>query len=127
VKEQVLPNMSMHSNSGLALLAVFAHPDDESLAMGGTLARYARAGVKVSLVCATRGEWGLISDPTLASRENLAEVREEELRSACRVLGVSSLHFLDCPDSGVNYTDWSEVEEKIVRRHLWSRRTLRSS
>jgi LmbE family N-acetylglucosaminyl deacetylase len=105
----------MQSKERLALLAVFAHPDDESLAMGGTLARYAHAGVEVSLVCATRGEWGSISDPTLASRENLAEVREDELRRACRVLGVSSLRFLDCPDSGVNYTDWPEVEEKIVR------------
>ena len=102
-------------NNRLALLAVFAHPDDESLAMGGTLARYARAGVEVSLVCATRGEWGSISDPALATRENLAEVREDELRAACQVLGISQLHFLDCPDSDVNHTDWPEVEEKIVR------------
>lgn len=99
----------------LALLAVFAHPDDESLAMGGTLARYAHAGVDVSLVCATRGEWGIISDPTIATRESLGEVREQELRAACRVLGVSQLHFLDCPDSDVNHTDWPEVEERIVR------------
>ena len=107
--------MSMQVNKRLALLAVFAHPDDESLAMGGTLARYAHAGVEISLVCATHGEWGSISDPALASRENLAEVREDELRRACRVLGVNSLRFLDCPDSGVNYTHWPEVEEKIVR------------
>jgi LmbE family N-acetylglucosaminyl deacetylase len=99
----------------LALLAIFAHPDDESLAMGGTLARYAHAGVEVSLVCATRGEWGSISDPTLATRENLGDVREQELRAACRVLGVSQLRFLDCPDSGVNHTYWPDIEEKIVR------------
>lgn len=103
------------SNEQLALLAVFAHPDDESLTMGGTLARYAQAGVEVSLLCATRGEWGSISDPALATQENLAQVREEELRSACRVLGISPPHFLDCPDSGVNETDWPEVEAKIVR------------
>ena len=110
-------NMSLQSSldSRLRLLAIFAHPDDESLAMGGTLARYAHAGVEVSLVCATRGEWGLISDPALATQENLAEVREDELRAACEVLGISQLHFLDCPDSDVNHTDWPEVEEKIVR------------
>ena len=115
--------MSLQSSldNRLGLLAIFAHPDDESLAMGGTLARYAHAGVEVSLVCATRGEWGLISDPALATRENLAEVREGELREACQVLGISQLHFLDCPDSDVNHTDWPEVEEKIVR-HI---RTLR--
>lgn len=66
-------------------------------------------------LCATRGEWGSISDPALATRENLAEVRENELRAACQVLGISQLHFLDCPDSDVNHTDWPEVEEKIVR------------
>jgi LmbE family N-acetylglucosaminyl deacetylase len=99
----------------LALLAIFAHPDDESLVMGGTLARYARAGVEVSIVCATRGEWGLISEPALAIRENLAHVRESELRAACGVLGVSHLHFLDCPDGDVNHTYWPEVEEQIVR------------
>ena len=98
----------------LALLAIFAHPDDESLMMGGTLARYAREGVEISLLCATRGEWGSISDPTLATRENLAEIREGELRAACSVLGVSHLHFLDCPDGDVNHTYWPEVEEKIV-------------
>ena len=109
--------MSLQSSldKRLGLLAIFAHPDDESLAMGGTLARYSHAGVEVSLVCATRGEWGSISDPALATRENLAQVREGELRAACQVLGISQLHFLDCPDSDVNHTDWPEVEEKIVR------------
>ena len=109
--------MSLQSslNKRPGLLAIFAHPDDESLAMGGTLARYSHAGVEVSLVCATRGEWGSISDPALATRENLAQVREGELRAACQVLGISQLHFLDCPDSDVNHTDWPEVEEKIVR------------
>jgi LmbE family N-acetylglucosaminyl deacetylase len=117
MKMQTSANMNTPYNPDKrpALLAVFAHPDDESLAMGGTLARYAQAGVDVSLVCATRGEWGIISDPTIATRENLGEVREQELRAACRVLGISQLHFLDCPDSDVNHTDWPEVEEKIVR------------
>src|SRR5687768_2669734 len=117
MKRQRISNMSTPCNPDkrLALMAVFAHPDDESLAMGGTLARYAHAGVDVSLVCATRGEWGLISDPAFATRENLSEVREQELRAACQVLGISQLHFLDCPDSDVNHTDWPEVEGKIVR------------
>src|SRR6266550_2207519 len=102
--EQAISNMSLQSNLDKrpGLLAIFAHPDDESLAMGGTLARYSHAGVEVSLVCATRGEWGSISDPALATRENLAEVREGELRAACQVLGISQLHFLDCPDGDVN-------------------------
>ena len=83
------------------LLAVTAHPDDETFGCGGTLARHAAEGVQVTLVCATRGEVGEISDPLLATRENLAQVREQELRNACDVLGVSELHLLDYRDSGM--------------------------
>ncbi len=83
------------------LLAVFAHPDDESFACGGTLAYYAKKGFSVTLVCATRGEAGEISDAGLASRENLAEVREGELRNAADALGVTELVLLDYRDSGM--------------------------
>lgn len=99
----------------LSLLAVFPHPDDESIMMGGTLAFYARRGVEVNVLCVTRGEWGAISDPSFATRENLAKIREEELQKACKILGANLLGFLDCPDGGVNETIWRETEEKIVR------------
>jgi N-acetyl-1-D-myo-inositol-2-amino-2-deoxy-alpha-D-glucopyranoside deacetylase len=83
------------------LLAVFAHPDDESFGIGGTLARYAAEGVRVVLASATRGEAGKIHDPSLGTREQLAEIRERELRCACDVLGISELHLLDYRDSGM--------------------------
>jgi len=83
------------------LLAVFAHPDDESFACGGTLAHYAKKGFTVTLVCATRGEAGEISDASLATRDNLAEVRERELRNAADALGVTELVLLDYRDSGM--------------------------
>lgn len=86
------------------IMAVFAHPDDEG-AMGGTLAHYIKQGHEVILVCATRGEVGEISDPALATPETLAEVREQELRSACAVLGIQHLEFLDYRDSGMDGTD----------------------
>ncbi len=86
----------------LTLMAIFAHPDDESFGIGGTLARYgADPEVRVVLLCATRGEAGEISDPGLASPEQLGQVREQELRCACRVLGVDALYFLDYRDSGM--------------------------
>jgi LmbE family N-acetylglucosaminyl deacetylase len=84
------------------LLAIFAHPDDESLVAGGALARYAAEGWRTALICATRGEWGPISDDSLADYENLGEVRERELRAACDVLGISWLRFLDLDDGGVS-------------------------
>lgn len=83
------------------LLAVFAHPDDESFGVGGTLALYARRGVRVVLVCATRGEAGEIADPKLASRVTLPAVREQELRCAAKTLGVTSLYILGYRDSGM--------------------------
>ncbi len=84
------------------LMAVFAHPDDESFGTGGTLARYgADPDVRVVLVCATRGEEGEIRAPERATPETLGRVREEELRCACAVLGVEALHFLDYRDSGM--------------------------
>ena len=84
-----------------SLLAVFAHPDDETFGGGGLLAKYAAEGVRVSPVCATRGEVGEISDPALATRENLGEVREGELRAACRVLGIEEPIILGYRDSGM--------------------------
>jgi len=84
------------------LMAVFAHPDDESLGMGGTLARYGfDPDVRVVLVCATRGEAGEISDPHLATPDQLGLVREKELRCACRALGIDDLFLLGYRDSGM--------------------------
>jgi LmbE family N-acetylglucosaminyl deacetylase len=88
------------------LLAVFAHPDDESFGIGGTLASYASNGTRVTLVCATRGEAGEISDPALATPETLGAVREEELDCAARKMGVDQLIFLGYRDSGME--GWSE-------------------
>ena len=85
------------------LLAIFAHPDDEG-AVAGTLAFYARQGVHVALICTTKGEAGEISDPTLATPENLGSVREAELRCACEVIGIDKLFLLDYCDSGMDGT-----------------------
>lgn len=83
------------------LLAVFAHPDDESFGSGGALADCAASHGQATLVCATRGEVGQISDPGLATPETLGQVREAELRCACRALGLTDLIFLDYRDSGM--------------------------
>lgn len=85
------------------MVVVFAHPDDEE-SVGGTIARHARTG-RVVGVSATRGELGEISDPSLATPENLGEVREGELRRAYAELGVTDVRFLDYRDSGMDGTD----------------------
>jgi LmbE family N-acetylglucosaminyl deacetylase len=117
----------MSANDRLTLMAVFAHPDDESFGSGGSLARYGSdPDVRVVLVCATRGEAGEISDPGLATTERLGEVREQELRCACRALGIEALFLLDYRDSGMAGTaenvdpralamaDFDEAVGKIV-------------
>jgi N-acetyl-1-D-myo-inositol-2-amino-2-deoxy-alpha-D-glucopyranoside deacetylase len=84
-----------------SLLAILAHPDDESFGMGGTLALYATRGVDVHLICATRGEVGE-ADPSLVAKfSSIAALRESELRCAEEVLGIKSIHFLDFRDSGM--------------------------
>jgi N-acetyl-1-D-myo-inositol-2-amino-2-deoxy-alpha-D-glucopyranoside deacetylase len=83
------------------LLAFHAHPDDESLAMGGTLARYAAAGEQVVVVTATRGEAGEVSPGADPLPAGLGATREAELRRACQILGVSSVELLGFRDSGM--------------------------
>ncbi|MFQ5342771.1 MAG: PIG-L family deacetylase, partial [Anaerolineae bacterium] len=96
------------------LLAVFAHPDDEAFGAGGTLAHYAGEGVRVALVCATRGEVGGIADLSLATPETLGEVREAELRCAAQALGISEVIFLGYRDSGMAGTPENEDPRAFV-------------
>ena len=86
---------------GRTLLAVLAHPDDESFGMGGTLALYAHRGVDVFLVCATRGEAGEVDPKYLIGFTSIAERRESELRSASEHLGLKGVYFLNYRDSGM--------------------------
>lgn len=84
-----------------ALLAVFAHPDDEVFS-GGTLAHYAAQGVRVTLVCATRGDAGKVTDPELKVNgpEELAALRAGELKRATTLLGLDDVRMLGYGDSG---------------------------
>src|SRR5919202_1477629 len=113
--------------SELSFLAVHAHPDDESITMGGTLARYSSEGIRTTLVTATRGEVGEILDKSLDPKEaapRLASIREQELRNACRILGVNEVVFLGYQDSGMagearnrqKGTFWQADEEEAVGR-----------
>ncbi len=83
------------------LLAVVAHPDDESFGMGGTLALYAKKGVKVHLICATKGEVGEVPAQMLEKYSSIGELREHELSCAASVLGLAKVHYLGYRDSGM--------------------------
>jgi LmbE family N-acetylglucosaminyl deacetylase len=97
------------------LLCVFAHPDDESMGMGGTLAKYAAEGVETHLVCATRGERGWFGpEEQYLGWEALGQLRERELESAVRELGMKGLYFLDYIDGEVDRADPAEAIRKIA-------------
>jgi LmbE family N-acetylglucosaminyl deacetylase len=100
--------------AGRTVLGVFAHPDDESLACGGTLARLADAGVRVVLLCASRGGKGHAGDPALVAAGDLGSVRADELRRAARVLGVAEVVILDHPDGDLRWADVPELHAEIV-------------
>ncbi len=105
--------------SGQSVLGIFAHPDDESLVAGGTLAACANAGLDVVLVCATRGEEGPIASASLGSRATLGAVREAELEAAARALGARAVECLGYPDGGVEWADPPGLVadlQRLVRR-----------
>ena len=82
----------------MKIMFVFAHPDDESFATGGTIAKLAKSGWEIKLITATRGEKGLLGDPPTTTKKHLGKTREEELRSATKILGVGKIAFLDLID-----------------------------
>ena len=103
--------------AGSSLLAVFAHPDDESLACGGLLARCAACDVRVSLLCLTHGEHGPGRDGEHGpghDGERLGDIRAGELRDAVRVLGIRDLVLLDHEDGMLPWIDGARLEADIL-------------
>ena len=99
--------------SQLSVLAVFAHPDDEGFGSGGTLAMLVARGARVTLVCATNGDVGEISDPELATPETLPQVRQVELRQAMDITGIADVRFLGYRDSGMAGTPDNEHSDSL--------------
>src|SRR3990167_2864362 len=95
------------------ILAVFAHPDDESFGPGGTLAKYAKEGVEVHILCATKGEAGENSNKDhkvykVEKVKNIEEIREKELLAAAKVLGVKKVEFLNFVDGELSNNKYHE-------------------
>lgn len=99
----------------LRLMAILAHPDDESMGFGGTLVHYAAQGVEVSIVTATRGEKGWQGDSDRnPGPEHVGRAREAELRQAAEYLGVSELVLLDYVDGTLQDVDATEATARIA-------------
>jgi len=99
----------------LKLMCILAHPDDESLGMGGTLAKYAAEGIETYLVTATRGERGWFGDEKdNPGMDTLGKMREAELHNAAKALGIREVEFLDYIDGDLDQADPAEATAKIV-------------
>jgi len=99
----------------LKLLAVFPHPDDETLGLGSTFARYSSEGVETYLLCATRGERGWFdSEGPNPGFDGVARLREAELRCASEFLGIHEVSLLDYIDGDVDQARPEEIIGKIV-------------
>ena len=109
--------MTQHSGalSHITVLAAFAHPDDEGFSCGGTLAMLADMGASITMVCATNGDVGEISDPSLATPETLARVRQEEMRQAALVTGAADVRFLGYRDSGMAGTEDNNHHDSLYQ------------
>jgi N-acetyl-1-D-myo-inositol-2-amino-2-deoxy-alpha-D-glucopyranoside deacetylase len=97
-----------------AIVAVVAHPDDEALIAGGTLALAASAGIATGVISLTRGELGPISDPRLADPDTLGSVRETELQASGAALGVDWTRCLRHPDGELPWADAEAVAAELV-------------
>lgn len=94
----------------LIIVAIFAHPDDLSLFCAGTLAKWAGEGHDVYALCCTSGEVGTLR--TDLTKENVADIREKELRASNDILGVKETIILSYPDGG--FISGPELREKLI-------------
>jgi LmbE family N-acetylglucosaminyl deacetylase len=107
--------MTGSMNDPFRLMAVLAHPDDESLGFGGTLAHYAAQGVETYVVTATRGERGrYFTNEHRPTDSEVGRARETELREAARELGVGEITLLGYLDGALDAADPQEAVARIV-------------
>ncbi len=103
------------------LLCVFAHPDDETFGAGATIAKYADTGYEVFLATATKGEAGMLGDPPIATKENVGDIRAEELASAAEILGIKDIFFMGFRDGTL-----AEInDDSLLERTVFSIRKYR--
>lgn len=105
------------------LLAIFAHPDDEAFGPGGTLAKYADERVDIHLLSATRGEAGTNTnikykdlDKRIKERIDIGCIREKELITSAKILGINKVEFLNYIDGTLCNAIYHELANKIIKK-----------
>jgi LmbE family N-acetylglucosaminyl deacetylase len=107
--------VSAGTTRSLRLLCILAHPDDESLGLGGILAKYGTEGVETYLVTATRGEKGWFGPPDEnPGPKELGKIREGELKEAAKVLSIHEVNLLDYHDGELEKADQALLTQQLV-------------
>jgi LmbE family N-acetylglucosaminyl deacetylase len=101
------------SQFNMKVLFIFAHPDDESLACGGTIAKMTKQDIQVELISATRGESGRYKGQLARSKNDMAKIRTKELQKAAKILGISQIHFLNFIDGALAQLPINRIINKI--------------
>ena len=112
------PKRPGYSPGVATLVTLHAHPDDEAIACGGTIAKAVAEGHRVVLVVATKGENGEVAEGFLSPGETLAERRVKEQEEACRILGIARLEWLGYVDSGMMGTPENDAPESFWRADI---------
>ncbi|HEX9503814.1 MAG TPA: PIG-L family deacetylase [Patescibacteria group bacterium] len=100
----------------LFALAIIAHPDDESFLLAGTSLKFAEEGKSVGVICATRGEKGADRLNRNLTEQEMAEIRSNELGSACNILKCSCTEFGNYHDGSLDKENFDELVAKLVQR-----------
>jgi len=98
----------------MKVIFIFAHPDDETFSSGGTIAKLAQKGVTIKLITATKGEEGQLGNPPIATKDNIAEIREKELKNAAKILGISKIYFLGFKDGSLPMISIKKLSRKVL-------------
>ncbi len=97
----------------MKLLLIFAHPDDETFSSSGTVSLLTKKGWSASLISATRGEAGMLGNPPVTTQKKLAKVREQELKKAAKITGISKIYFLNFIDGTLHKVPQKVLQKKI--------------
>ena len=100
------------------ILAVLAHPDDETFGLGGTLTLYSQKGYDVYYLCATRGEAGSADAEFMKGFKDTAEMRTDELMRATKILGLKGVYFLGYRDSGMPGTEENKHPDAQINHSI---------
>lgn len=96
------------------VLAIYPHPDDETIGKAGTLINHVKNGDEVTLVCATMGQMGRrMGNPFFANRETLTEIRKKELLDACEAIGIQDVRMWMMQDKTLQFRKMSFLVDKI--------------